>query len=81
MQLNIIKEQTDLLNNLKVTDELNDMLKNDNCSLKECNEYLEKVNTELMDNINSNKLSLNKSENDETKFKDMCKNYEDVSIL
>jgi len=70
-----------LLNNLKVTEELNDLLKNDNCSLKERNEYLEKVNTELKDNINNNKLSLNQSEKDETKFKDMCKNYEDVSIL
>jgi len=80
VQLNRIEEQTEILNTLKIAEEMNASLNNDNCILKERNEYLEKVNTDLMDNINSNKLSQNKIEEEkETKFKDMCKNYDNVS--
>jgi len=72
MQSNIIKEQS----------ELNDKLKKDNFTLKEQNEYLEKINTNLVEDISSIKLSHQGiQEETENKFKDMCENYDNVSIL
>lgn len=72
IQSNIIKEQS----------ELNDELKKDNFTLKEHNEYLEKINTNLVEDISSIKLSQQGiQEETENKFKDMCENYDNVSIL
>jgi len=71
-----------LLNDLKITEQLNVTLKNENLTLKERNQYLEKINTDLTDDISNNKLSQNKIlEDKENKFKEMCKNYDNVSFL
>lgn len=79
--LNKIKDQEQLIDMLKITEELNDTLKKDNFTLKERNECLEKTNTDLIDDISNNKISVNKiQEEKENQFKDMCKNYDDVSI-
>jgi len=81
-QLNIIKEQSELCDNLKMFEELNDKLKKDNFKLKEQNEYLEQINTNLVEDISSIKLSQHGiQEETENKFKDMCENYDNVSIL
>lgn len=82
MQSNIVKEQTELLENLKVSVELNNVLKKDNLVLKERNEHLEKINHDIVEDINKNKLSQNKiQEEKENQFKEMCNNYDEVSIL
>lgn len=82
VQLNKIKEQTELLNSLKISEELNEKLKKDNYTLNERNEYLDKINTDLMYDISNNKISENKSQEEkENKFKEMCKSYDDVSIF
>lgn len=83
VQLNIFKEQTaDFLNNLKISEELNDKFKKDNYTLNERNEYLDKINTDLMFDISNNKISENKSQEEkENKFKEMYKSYDDVSIF
>lgn len=82
MQLNMIKDQSELCHNLKIFEELNEKLKKDNYTLKEQNEYLEQINTNLMDDISNIKLSQHGiQEETENKFKDMCENYDNVSIL
>lgn len=73
--LSKIKDQEKFIDMLKVTEELNYTLKKDNFDLKERNECLEKINTDLMDNISNNKVQ----EEKENQLKDMCKNYDDVS--
>jgi len=82
IQSNIIKEQSELCDNLKIFEELNDKLKKDNFTLKEQNEYLEQINTNLVEDISSIKLSQQGiQEETENKFKDMCESYDNVSIL
>ncbi|XP_016661864.1 kinetochore protein SLK19-like isoform X2 [Acyrthosiphon pisum] len=79
IQSNIIKEQSELCDNLKIFEELNDKLKKDNFTLKERNEYLEKINTNLEEDISSIKLSQQGiQEETENKFKDMCENYDNL---
>ncbi|CAI6367878.1 unnamed protein product [Macrosiphum euphorbiae] len=79
IQSNIIKEQSELCDNLKIFEELNDKLKKDNFTLKEQNEYLEKINTNLVEDISSIKLSQQGiQEETENKFKDMCENYDNL---
>lgn len=81
VQQNIIKQQTELLDNLKLYEELNDTLKKDNLSLKERNENLENKNKDLMDTNNAN-LSQNEIlEEQKKQFEDRCKSYDDVSIF
>lgn len=81
-QLKIIKEQTELLDNLKIAEELNDVLKKDNSSLKEHNDYLEKTHASFMEDFNKLKLSHEEiQEEKEKKIEDMCKKYDDVSFL
>lgn len=82
MQLSIVTEQTELLENLKMSEELNDTLKKDNLILKERNEHLEKINHNIMEDVNKSKLSLNEiQEEKENQFKEMCNNYDEVSML
>jgi len=82
IQSNIIKGQSELSDNLKIFEELNDKLKKDNFTLKEQNEYLEQINTNLVEDISSIKLSQQGiQEETKNKFKDMCENYDNVSIL
>lgn len=82
MKLTLIKEQTELLNNLKISEELNDALKKDNFSLKEHKESLEKNHTCLLEEISKMELSHKEIlEEKESKFKDMCNNYDNVSVL
>lgn len=77
-----IKEQTQLLYNLKISEELNDTLKKDNLCLKEDNEYLEKKHASFVEDFNKLKLSHKKiQEEKERKFEDMCKKYDDVSLF
>jgi len=71
-----------LCDNLKISEELNDKLKKDYFTLKEQNEYLEEINTNLVEEISSIKLSQRRIQDEtENKFKDMCENYDNVSIL
>jgi len=71
-----------LCDNLKISEELNDKLKKDNFTLKEHNEYLEEINKNLVEEISSIKLSQHRiQEETENKFKDMCENYDNVSIF
>lgn len=82
MQSTVIKEQTELLDNIKMVEELNDALKKDNFSLKEHNEYLGKKYASLMEDCSKFKLSHKEIQNDKEKeFKDICKKYDDVSML
>lgn len=81
MQKNIIEKQTELLNNLKVTEESYQMLIDEKDALEQRNKDLEKINTDLMENIKSNKVLQSELNVKETKIKDMHKNYDDVSIL
>lgn len=82
MQLNINNEQTELFNNIKISEELNNTLQKENLDLKEHNKQLEKNNIALMDDNHNNKLSLNEiQENNEKRFKEMCTNYDLVSIF
>jgi len=82
IQSNIIKEQSELCDNLTIFKELNDKLKTDNFTLKEQNEYLEQINTNLVEDVSSLKLTQQGiQEEAENKFKDMRENYENVSIL
>lgn len=82
IQSNIMKEQLELCDNLKIFEELNDKLKKDNFTLKEQNEYLVQINTNLVEEISSIKLSQQEiQEETDNKFKDMCENYDNVSIL
>jgi hypothetical protein len=82
MQSILVKEQTELLENLKVSVELNDVLKKDNLVLKERNEHLEKINHDIMEDINKNELFQNKiQEEKEKQFKEMCNNYDEVSMF
>ncbi|KAL5233349.1 hypothetical protein ACI65C_000759 [Semiaphis heraclei] len=79
IQSNIIKEQSELCDNLKISEELNDKLKKDNFALKEHNEYLEEINKKLMEEISSIKLSQHRiQEETENKFKEMCENYDNL---
>ncbi|XP_022182336.1 putative leucine-rich repeat-containing protein DDB_G0290503 isoform X2 [Myzus persicae] len=79
IQSNIVKEQSELLDNLKIIEELNDKLKKDNFTLKEQNEYLEQINTNLVEDISSIKSSQHGiQEETESKFKDMCENYDNL---
>ncbi|XP_060869065.1 interaptin-like isoform X2 [Metopolophium dirhodum] len=79
IQSNIIKEQSELCDNLKIFEELNEKLKKDNFTLKEQNEYLEQINTNLVEDISSIKLSQQGiQEETENKFKDMCENYDNL---
>jgi len=71
-----------LCNNLKISEKLNDELKKDNFTLKEHNKYLEEINKNLLEEISSIKLSQHRiQEETENKFKEMCENYDNVSIL
>jgi len=82
MQSNIIKEQSELCDNLKIFEELNDTLKKDNFTLKDQNEYLEEQIKNLMEDISNTKLSQHRVQDEkENKFKEMCENYDNVSIL
>jgi len=82
IQSNIIKEQSELCDKLKIFEELNNKLKKDNFTLKEQNEYLVQINTNLEEDISGIKLSQQEiQEETDNKFKDMCENYENVSIL
>ncbi|XP_025205575.1 putative leucine-rich repeat-containing protein DDB_G0290503 isoform X2 [Melanaphis sacchari] len=82
MQLNMIKEQSELCDNLKKIEELNEKLKKDNYTLKEQNEYLEKINTNLVEDISNIKLSQHEiQEETEKKFKNMCENYDNLMKL
>lgn len=56
---------------LKITEELNDTLKKDNFILKERNESLEEINTNLMDEIITNNSKIDKVN---------IKNYDYVNI-
>lgn len=79
--MNKVEEQTKL-KEFKISEELNDALKKDNFTLNERNTYLEKINTELMNEINNNTISINKvREEKEMEFQDMCTNYDGVSII
>lgn len=81
VQMNKVEEQTKL-EAFKISEELNDALKKDNFTLNERNTYLEKINADLMDEINNNTMSLNKvREEKEMEFQDMCTNYDGVSII
>ncbi|XP_060840670.1 putative leucine-rich repeat-containing protein DDB_G0290503 isoform X2 [Rhopalosiphum padi] len=82
MQLNTIKEQSELCDNLKILEELNEKLKKDNYTLKEQNEYLEQINTNLVEDNSNIKLSQRGiQEETEKKFKDMCENYDNLLKL
>lgn len=64
-----------------MTKELNESIAKENCCLKERYEQLEIVNTSLMNDINTYKLSQNEQkEQNEIQFKNMCKSYDEVSI-
>ncbi|KAL4131207.1 hypothetical protein QTP88_008548 [Uroleucon formosanum] len=78
--LNENQRQLDIQSNLiKEQSELNDELKKDNFTLKEHNEYLEKINTNLVEDISTIKLSQQGiQEETENKFKDMCENYDNL---
>ncbi|KAL5233440.1 hypothetical protein ACI65C_000850 [Semiaphis heraclei] len=79
IQSNIIKEQSELCDNLKISEKLNDKLKKDNFALKEHNEYLEEINKNLAEEISSIKLSQHRiQEETENKFKEMCDNYDNL---
>lgn len=81
-QLQLVKEQTELLENQKISVELNDKLKKDNLILKQRNEDLEKTNRDIMEGLNKNKLSQNEIQVEkEIQFQEMCNNYDKVSIL
>ncbi|KAL5234730.1 hypothetical protein ACI65C_002140 [Semiaphis heraclei] len=79
IQSNVIKEQSELCDNLKISEELNDKLKKDNFALKEHNEYLEEINKNLLEEISSIELSQHRiQEETENKFKEMCENYDNL---
>lgn len=79
VHLNEIEKQTEVFSNLKKkTEEINELLKMNNCTIEERNRNLEKANAVLMDNINS--INSKKKEFDKT-FKDMCSTNDNVSIL
>ncbi|CAH1715591.1 putative leucine-rich repeat-containing protein DDB_G0290503 isoform X2 [Aphis gossypii] len=82
IQLSMIKDQSELCHNLKIFEELNEKLKKDNYTLKEQNEYLEQINTNLVDDISNIKLSQHGiQEETENKFKNMCENYDNLLKL
>lgn len=76
-----IDDQAELYDNIKQSEELNDILKKDNITLREHNGHLEKIKTDLMDDISNNIVYQNEiQEENENKFNHMCKNYDEVSI-
>lgn len=80
-QSNITKEQTELLNKIKLFDDLNEELKKDNMIFKERNEQLEKMNAELVNDISKNTLLQNEIQKEkESKFKEMCITYDNVCL-
>lgn len=82
MQLNINKEQIELLDKMNLSDNMNNELKIDNIVLKERNEQLEKINKDLVDDISKKTLFQNEmQEQEESKFNDMCKTYDNVCIV
>lgn len=81
-QLYINNQQTELFNNIKISEELNNILQKENLDLKELNKQLEKINIDLMDDNYNNKLFQNEiQEKNEKKIKDMSTNYDLVSFL
>lgn len=81
-QLNINNQQTELFNNIKISEELNNILQKENLGLKELNKQLEKINIDLMDDNYNNKLFQNEiQEKNEKKMKEMSTNYDLVSFL
>ncbi|VVC25614.1 Hypothetical protein CINCED_3A025852 [Cinara cedri] len=78
LKLKTIEDQSKLFDNLKQSEELNDMLKKNNFTLKERIEYLEKINNELMDDISNNIVYQNTiQEENENKYKHTLKDYEE----
>lgn len=70
-----------MCDNLKILEESNDTLKKDNFTLKEQNKYLEQMNTNMVENITNTKLAQSEiQEETENKIKEMCGNYDNVSI-
>lgn len=65
-----------------MSEELNDSLKARNFTLNERNEYLEKMNKDLVNDVGNIKVSEAKIQEEvENKYKDLCANYDNVSIF
>lgn len=76
-----IDDLTELFVNIKQSEELNDILKNDNFTLREHNEHLEKTISDLMNDISNNIVYQSEIQDEnEIKFNHMCKKYDEVSI-